>query len=436
MKIHTIGGYEKVGGNMTAVEVGGEVVIFDMGADIEKIVEKGLRIEEMSTVEAIQAGIVPDDSEIKDNDRDNVAAIVVGHGHQDHCRGLPKLAGAYDCPILASHYTADIIERFIENDDEEVKNEIIRMEPGSTFQISSEMELEFVPVTHSIPGSFLSVLRTSEGNLVYSLDFKLDENPTLGQPIDYDKLESLGEEGIRVYIVDCTRADQPGSTDSELKTRKELKKILSEAYQKRRGVIVTTFSSHIARLNNIIDANAGRRKIAMLGRSLKEYTQDAEKNGLIDLSNIQVASYRQRVESILKEVSRNKAEFLLVPTGNQGEPNAMLPRIASGDYPYHLSEEDLVIFSSVTIPTPINELNREYLKKNLRKKGADLKLNVHSHGHAKKEGHRKMMRMLNPDVVVPAHGGTEKLSACASLAREEGVDTVRVSQNGGTINLD
>lgn len=436
MKIHTIGGYEKVGGNMTAVEVDGEIVIFDVGADIERIVEKGLRVEEMSTVEAIEAGVVPDDSEIKNNKRGNVAAIVVGHGHQDHCRGLPKLAGAYDCPIIASDYTADIIERFIENDDESVKNEIIRIEPGSTFQISKSMELEFVPITHSIPGTFLSVLRTDEGTLVYSLDFKLDKNPTLGQPVDYDKLESLGEDGVRVYIVDCTRADQTGSTDSELKTRKELKRILSEAYKKRRGVIVTTFSSHIARLNNIINANAGGRKIAMLGRSLKEYTGDAEKNGLIDLSNIQVASYRQKVESILEEISRNKAEYLLVTTGNQGEPNAMLPRIASGEYPYHLTEGDLVVFSSVTIPTPINELNREYLKKNLRSRGAELKLDVHSHGHAKKEDHRRMMRMLSPDVVVPAHGGREKLSACARLAKEEGVNTVRVSQNGATINLD
>lgn len=436
MKIHTVGGYEKVGGNMTAVEVDGELVLFDMGADIERIVDKGLRIENMSTLEAIESGAVPNDSRIKNRKREEVAAIVVGHGHQDHCRGIPKLAGAYECPIIATPYTADIIERFIENDDEKIKNEIIRMKAGETVQISSNLELEFVPITHSIPDSVISFLRTNNGNVVYSLDFKLDEKPTLGQPVDYQKLKELGEEGVRAYIADCTRVDEPGRSSPENETRNELMDILSDAYKKRRGIIVTTFSSHIARLNNIIDANDGDRKIVMLGRSLKEYTGEASNNDLIDLSGIKVASYREEVDSILKKVSRNKAGYLLIATGNQGEPNAMLPRIANGDYPYSVSEGDLVVFSSVTIPTSVNELNREYLKNTLRKEGADLELDIHSHGHGKEEDHRDMMKMLQPEAVVPSHGGIEKLSACARIAKEQGIDDVRVSQNGGVINLD
>ena len=209
MKIHTVAGYEKVGANMTAVEVDGEIVLLDMGADIEQLVDLGVNIEDLKTIEAIESRIVPDDSKIK-NQREKVKAIVIGHGHQDHCRGVPKLAGAYDCPIIATPYTADIIKRFIEGDRENVTNEIIKMKPGGTYQISDNFELEFVDITHSIPHSVFSVLRTPEGNVLYSLDFKLDETPTLGKPVNYEKLKELGQEGIEVYIVDCTRADQPG----------------------------------------------------------------------------------------------------------------------------------------------------------------------------------------------------------------------------------
>lgn len=434
MKIHTICGYEKVGGNMTAVEVNGKIVILDMGADIERIVEHGQNVEDMKTVEAIETKVVPNDSKIKER-REDVEGIVIGHGHQDHCRGIPKLANAYDCPIITAPYTADIIERFIENDRENVKNDIIRMEPGGVFEISKDFELELVPITHSIPQAALSVLRTSEGNLVYSLDFKLDDNPTLGSPVDYEKLKELGKEGIKTYIADCTRADNNGRTRTEMDTKKELEEIISQAYHKKEGVIVTTFSSHIARLNNIIDANNWERDIIMLGRSLKEYTEDAQKNNLIDLSGIKIGSYRDEVENILKEVSKNRSDYLLVTTGNQGEPNAMLSRIANKEYPFQIESRDLVIFSSVTIPTSVNELNREYLKRRLKQEGADLKVDVHSHGHAKREGHREMIQMLDPDCVIPAHGGKEKLSSLASLARKEGVEKVRLANNGGEISV-
>lgn len=435
MKIYTLSGYEKVGGNMTAVETNGKIVIFDMGADIERVVSQGVRLERMKTIEAIESGIVPNDSKIKRRRKD-VVAIVVGHGHQDHCRGIPKLAGAYDCPIITAPYTADIIKRFTENDREHVKNRIIKMKPGETFQISNDCELEFVDVTHSIPHGVFSVLRTEEGLIVYSLDFKLDENPTLGEPIDYDKIKTLGEEGIKAYIADCTRTDESGKTKSEFETKIKLKDILSRANYNQEGIIITTFSSNIARLNNIIEANAGRREIVLLGRSLKEYTEDAKKHGLIDLSGVKVVSYQEEVENTLKEISKNKEGYLLVTTGNQGEPNAILSRIADREYPFSIDERDMVIFSSVTIPTPINELNRENLKRKLVQRGADIEINIHSHGHAKKEDQRNMINMLNPEIVIPAHGGKGKLSSCARVAREEGVDSVLVSRNNGEISLD
>lgn len=434
MKIYTLGGYEKVGGNMTAIESKGEIVLLDMGADIERLVEHEENVEELKTVEAIETRIVPDDSKIKNKHREKVVGIVVGHGHQDHCRGVPKLAGAYDCPIYASPYTADIIERFIEEDEENVTNKIIRLEPGETVQISDKIELDFIPITHSIPHAALSFLRTEEGNVLYSLDFKLDDEPTLGEPVDYEMLREIGEEGIRVYIVDSTRVDEPGKSKSEKSTKEDLERLMSETYD-RQGIIITTFSSHIARLNNIIEANDGKRKILMIGRSLREYTKDAAKNNLIDLSKVRVASYRNEVEEVLKTAACSKSEYLLITTGNQGEPNAMLSKIAQDGYPYKIGEEDMVIFSSVTIPTSVNQMNREYLVRTLRQTGAEIFEDVHSHGHGQREDHRQMIKFLKPENVIPAHGGAEKLSACAALARKEGVNSVKVSGNGGVLSI-
>lgn len=205
---------------MTAVEVNGQVVIFDIGADIERVIKQDVNIEDLKTIEAIEAKIVPNDSKIKNEFRDNVEAIVVGHGHQDHTRGLPKLAGAYDCPIIATPYTSSIIRRFMENDREKVSNKIIEINPGESIQISSDLELEFVDITHSIPQAAISVLKTPEGQLVYSLDFKLDKNPTLENPVNYDKLREIGDRGVKAYIVDCTRIDDPGERNRKRRPEK------------------------------------------------------------------------------------------------------------------------------------------------------------------------------------------------------------------------
>jgi len=434
LKIHTIGGYEKVGGNMTAVEVDRKIVILDMGADVERLVEGKKSIDGMDRKDAIKAGIVPDDSVIERRSRD-VLAIVVGHGHHDHCRGVPKLARAYDCPVLATPFTASIIERVIRKDEGNVENDLIRIEPGETYQISKSFELEFIPITHSIPQSAVAVLRTSEGVVVYSPDFKLDEEPTLEDPVDYEKLEGLGEEGVKVYMVDCTRIDESGEARTEAEAKEELEDVLTEPCEEGRGVLLTTFSSHIARLKNIVEVNDGRRKVRMLGRSLKEYVGDADDLGLIDSSDFRALGHPTDIERILTKASEEKSEYLLVATGSQGEPNAVLPKIAEGDYPYSIDEEDLVVFSSDTIPTRINEMNRKTLEISLRRKGASIETEVHSHGHAKREDHRKMMQILQPEVVVPSHGGKEKLSSCARLARSEGAESVRISDNGKNIKI-
>lgn len=440
MKIHTVSGYEEIGKNMTAIEVEGEVVLIDMGADMETVVEYEESMEEISTAEAIELGAAPDDSEIKEDLRGKVEAIVVSHGHLDHCLALPKLAGAYDCPIYATPFTAKVLDRIVEQDEEEVRNDIIPVNLGDSVKVSDSLDLEMVNITHSIPHTPLPVLHTPEGTVVYSLDFKLDEEPTLGKKPDYKRIRELGEEGVKAYIADSTRTDEEGRTKSERETAIELRNILNKADQENEGLIVSTFSSHIARVNNILDANAGRRRVALVGRSLKEYTQTADELGLIDLGRVdEVVSYRDEVEEFLQEASNNKEDWLIICTGHQGEPNAVLTRIATGEYEYEITEEDRVVFSSTTIPVPVNEANRYRVEKEMRERGARVEVDVHSHGHGMLEDQRDMIKMLKPDHIIPGHGTTEKLAACASLAMEEGYvlgEDVHMTQNGHVIEIE
>ncbi|MFP4005224.1 MAG: MBL fold metallo-hydrolase [Candidatus Hadarchaeia archaeon] len=435
MKIHTIGGYEKVGGNMTAVDVDDRIVIFDMGADIEKTKQSGKNWGTITRKEAIKMEAIPDDSELKQK-KNEVVAIVVGHGHQDHCLGIPKLADDYDCPIIATPYTISTIRRIVENDVEKVNNELVALNPGETYEIASDLELEFVPITHSIPQTVIPVLKTGEGLLVYSLDFKIDDEPTLGDPFDEIKFNELRREGIRALIVDCTRVDEPGVTSSESQVRDDLERVLDKTYNEETGAMITTFSSHIARIKNIIAANQGRRKIAALGRSLKEYLTDAEEHGLIDLSDIKITKNHFEIERLLSKASKNKSEYLLLVTGSQGEPNAILSRISRDEYPYNLEAGEVVIFSSSIIPTSTDVFNNSLLKRRLQKKGVKIENDVHSHGHGRRMDHLRLFRILDPETVIPAHGGKNKQSSCAELAREENIDSVLVSKNKETIFLD
>ncbi|MCJ7450573.1 MAG: RNase J family beta-CASP ribonuclease [Candidatus Nanohaloarchaeota archaeon QJJ-9] len=437
MKIYTIGGYEEVGKNMTAIEVNDEIVILDMGYDMEAVIEEDNEIEEMTTKDTIKAGAIPKDKEIHQKS-DKVKAIVVGHGHLDHVGGVPKLAGSYDCPVISTPYTKKIIQRMVREDRKDLNNELVEMNTGERRKVSENIEIEFVNITHSIPQATMIVLHTPEGKVAYSLDYRLDKEPLLGDKPDYERMNELGEEGVKLFIGDSTRIDEEGAGSSEKTVKTELKHTLNQAYNEGGGVFVTTFSSHIERLNSIIDVNNGRRKIAFIGRSLKEYTESGEEIDLIDLSNIEVASYHNEVEDLMSKISRNKEDWLVVCTGNQGEPRSVLKRIATGDYPLEIKEGDHVIFSSSVIPSPVNRANRYKLEKVLKEKGARQYKDIHISGHALREDNRDMLRMLKPDNILPAHGDTEMLASYAKLAMEEGYDlndNLFICQNGNVLEI-
>ena len=437
MKVYCIGGYNEVGKNMTAVEVDNEIVIFDMGYNMEKVVEYGEEIDGLGLSEIMDIGAIPNDK-ILLKSRKKVKAIVLNHGHLDHCGAIPKLANAYNCPIIAPPYACDIIRKLLKDSKTKIRNKIIELPAGKTISISPKMELEFVHITHSIPDTVVSVLNTVEGKIVYANDFKLDEEPTLGKKPDYKRLKEIGSEKVKLLITDTTRIFERNFSSSEKEAQIKLKHTFSRIYPNNSLVVVTSFSSHIARINNILRANNGERNVVMLGRSLKEYATLAEKRGFIDLTGIKLARKRKDISELLKKISKNRGDYLVICTGNQGEPNAILPRLAKGLFPFQFEKRDHVVFSCHIIPSPINISNRYILEKKLREKGVEIYRDVHVTGHAHREDHRKLIKLLNPENIVPSHGETERLASYASLAIEEGYElekSVHISQNGRILRL-
>ncbi len=437
MKIHAIGGYNQVGKNMTAVEVDDGIVLIDMGYDMEEVVEKDQEIEELTTKETIETGAIPDDSKIHEK-KDKVKAIVIGHGHLDHVGGVPKLAGSYDCPIIATPFTMSVLRRMVKEDRKSLENELIEMEPGESYQASENIAIEFINVTHSIPGAVLTAVHTNDGTMVYGLDNRLDDDPVLGDIPDYERIRELGEEGVKVFIGDSTRVDEPGRCMSESIVSTELVHTIDQAYQDDKGVFITTFSSHIERLISILEANDGRRKVALIGRSLKEYTGSAEELGMVDLSDVEVVSYWDETNKLLEKISKEKSEWLVVCTGHQGEPGAALTRIAKGEYPIEIEDGDNVIFSSSVIPSPLNRASRYRLDKMIKREGGRVISEVHVSGHGKREDCRDLLMMLKPENFIPSHGTTEMLASHVTLAREEGYtlnEDLFLLENGNTVDL-
>jgi ribonuclease J len=240
-------------------------------------------------------------------------------------------------------------------------------------------------------------------------------------------------------IPGTTRVDSPGRARSEESVRVELEDVLESCYDAGGAVFFSTFSSQIGRLNSVIEANDGRRQIIFVGRSLKEYVESAEKLDLIDTDQIEVVSYFDEVEEKMDEVDAAREDYLVVATGNQGEPGAQLDKMASGTYPFDFEEGDHMIFSSNVIPTPVNEANRHKLETKLEDKGVRIYPGIHTTGHAHKEDHRDFITFLDPEHIVPSHGTIQKLGSYVELAREEGYslgEDVYISENGKCINLD
>ena len=291
-------------------------------------------------------------------------------------------------------------------------------------KLSKNITLEFVQSTHSIPQAVFPVLHTPEGIIVYALDFKFDNHQKVSPPPDYKRLRELGRKGVLTLIVETTNAKntEEVKTYSERIARNILEDVMHGPLYEKKGMIVTTFASHIERVQAIADiAKKSHREIYFLGRSMERFCGIAQKQGILKLpKNASIYGSPKAVNKALMRADEDREKYLLVTTGHQGEPDALLPRIASNRTPFNIKEGDNVIISAPIIPNPTNAANRHIMESKLRSKGARIYSNAHVSGHAGREDHREFLHMLKPQHIIPAHGDLSMLAAYGELAEEEG----------------
>jgi len=444
VEIATIGGYEAVGRQMTAVRAGDDVVIFDMGLNLSKVlIHDNVETERMHSLDLIDMGAIPDDRVMSELEGD-VKAIVPTHGHLDHIGAISKLAHRYDAPIVATPFTIELVKQQIKGEEKfGVQNDLVKMEAGETMQIGERNELEFVNVTHSIIDAINPVLHTPEGAVVYGLDKRMDHTPVIGDPIDMKRFREIAreDEGVLCYIEDCTNAGRKGRTPSESVARRHLKDVMTSIEDYDGGIVATTFSSHIARVKSLVEfaEDMGRQPV-LLGRSMEKYSGTAERLDFVDFpDDLGMYGHRKSVDRTFKRImNEGKENFLPIVTGHQGEPRAMLTRMGRGETPYELSDGDKVLFSARVIPEPTNEGQRYQSEKLLGMQGARIYDDIHVSGHLREEGHYEMLDALQPQHVIPAHQSLKGFAPYVDLAENMGYKVGRdlhITRNGNLIQL-
>ncbi|MDP3104264.1 MAG: RNase J family beta-CASP ribonuclease [Candidatus Methanoperedens sp.] len=435
--IIAVGGYNEMGKNMTGIRIDNDIIVLDMGLQLDRVqIHEDVEIDKMHSMDLIKMGAIPDDT-VMNEVGGKVKAIVCTHGHLDHIGAIPKLAHRYKAPIIATPYTAELVRHEISDEKKfKVNNEVIPLKLGGTYNLTPDIQIEFIRMQHSIVDTAFAAIHTPEGVVLYASDFKLDRTPTIGLPPDFQRLKKLGNEGVRAMITESTNSGLHGKTPSEHIAKDLVRDVLLGTEETDSGVLVTTFSSHISRINAIIQAAEEMDRIpVLLGRSMERYLSLAEKMKLIKFpQNLEIHGSRNAVEKALKRIAQDgKRKYLPIVTGHQGEPDAILTRIANGETQFRIEKGDKVVFSANTIPNPITMANRYALETKLKMAGARIYDNVHVSGHASREDHWELLRMVNPEQVIPSHGNMMMHSSYVELAEDAGYvfgDTVHIMRNG------
>ena len=446
VEIATIGGYEEVGRQMTAVRAGSDIVVFDMGLNLSQVlIHDNVETEKMHSLDLIDMGAIPDDRVMSDMEGD-VQAIVPTHGHLDHIGAISKLAHRYDAPIVTAPFTIELVKQEVQSESKfDVDNDLVAMEAGETMSIgdSGNVELEFVHVTHSIIDAINPVVHTPEGSVVYGLDKRMDHSPVLEDPIDMKRFREIGREGngVLAYIEDCTNAGRKGRTPSESHARNHVEDTLMSMEDYDGGIVATTFSSHVSRVSSLVEfAREMGREPVLLGRSMEKYSGTAERLDFVDFpDDLGMYGHRKSVDRTFKRIMQEgKENYLPIVTGHQGEPRAMLTRMGRGETPYELDEGDKVVFSARVIPEPTNEGQRYQSERLLKMQGARIYDDIHVSGHLREEGHYEMLDALEPQHVIPAHQDMKGFAPYVDLASRKGYTLGRdlhVTRNGNMIQL-
>lgn len=439
LNLHAVGGFSEVGKNMTVIDMGDDAVILDAGVHLPAIIklqeqeEPGNR-DKPSENRMRSFGALPDDLILdKLGIRKKIRAILIGHAHLDHVGAVPTIAYRYNAPVAGTPFTMSLLKRLMEDDKKTIPNKIYSIKPNSSFTIKGKKrnyEAEFINITHSTIQSTMLAIHTPEGVILYSGDYKFDNTPVVGLPPNYDALKRIAKEGVKLLVVNGLYSGSERKTPSEKIARAMLEEVLLTVNNEKSAIFVSTFSSHIARLKSIVDFSKKlNRNVYVLGRSMGKYISAANSAGMCSFrKDITIGTYKRQVESILKKVDRNKAQSLVICTGHQGEPGSILDRLARKKLPFHFKPNDNLVFSSSTIPVPVNIASKAQLYKRLKSTGMRLFDDIHVSGHCGREDIRDLLSIVNPEKIVPFHGSPNQLIPLVELAREMGYRTGKECQ--------
>jgi ribonuclease J len=398
LRIVALGGLTEIGRNMTVFEYKSKLLIVDCGVLFPEDTQPGIDL------------ILPDFSYIRDR-LDDVVGIFLTHGHEDHIGAVPYLLRERgDIAIYGSALTIALITAKLK---EHRISPLTRVVKEGGIEDIGPFTLEFVAVNHSIPDALAVVINTSAGRVLATGDFKMDQLPLDGRITDLRTFARLGDEGVDLFMVDSTNADIPGFTPSEREIMPALNRVISST---RRRVIVASFSSHVHRVQQVIDTAALHgRKVVFIGRSMVRNMKIAEEMGYLKVPADLVID--------AKDLDQFDDNVVLICTGSQGEPMAALSRMANGDHQIRVGEGDTVILASSLIPGNENSVFR--IINELTRFGAKVvhKANamVHVSGHAAAGELLYCYNIVKPKYVMPIHGEWRHLKANAELAIESGV---------------
>lgn len=442
IKVHAVGGFSEVGKNMLAIEVDEDAFIFDEGFFLPAIVSYQEKERVMTEDKLKEKGAIPDDS-VLDKIRHKVRAQFISHAHLDHVGAVQFISDKYNAPIYGSPFTIKVLESLLKDNDSILKNKAYAIKPNTTFYIqgkSRKYKIDFVYVTHSTIECLMIAIHTPEGVIIFSGDYKLDDTPTLGPKTNYKRLEELGREGVLLLVVNCLYSSSQRKTPSEKVAKVLLEEVFNTIHNKNSGIIVTTFSSHIARLKSISEFGKKLgRNVVFLGRSLDKYcTAARDVNAAPFLGSVNISKYRGQVERTLKSVEKNRKDYLIVCTGHQGEPGSILDRISRHQLPFKINKNDNIIFSSSVIPTEVNKEQFAKMEGHLKKSGPRIFRDAHVSGHGGKEDLRELLNILKPQHILPYHGEDAKTEPAGILAKELGYKIEKqfhLMENGEVLEL-
>ncbi len=420
VRITLLGGVGEIGRNCFCLEHDDRILVVDCGLMFPDADMPGVDI------------VLPDFSYLIDN-ADRVEGVYLTHAHEDHAGGVPYLLEHLSVPLFASPLSLAFARRRIEEAGLLSRTELIAVHDGERRRIGP-FDLQFIPVTHSVPHGFATAFFTPAGTIVHSGDFKIDLTPVDGRHTDLALIGEIGRRdgGVRLLLSDSTNAERPGFTPSESTVGEVMRNLFRDHADRR--VIVACFASHIHRIEQVARAAIGAgRKVAFLGRSMQHNVARARELGVLDIP----------VEAVvdIEEIARFAPhEVCVICTGSQGEPMSALALMAAHDNKFvKISGDDLVVLSSHAIPG--NETNVYGVIDALHRAGADVVYGtpsgVHVSGHASREELKFLLSLVQPEWFLPVHGEYRQLVHHARLAAEVGVasEKVLICEDGDAIVL-